>query len=231
MKTIAIAAGTLALSLMLSAPASAATTFTFDTVGDTALIDFNGIVEGVVDPDLDADLLLSLASISGSTFTFDYTLTNNSVGDDAGSKLTAFGFNVDPNFLSASVAPGGTFTTVSSGNVPGNLPNVEFCLTNVNCSGGKANLGVAVGSPGSGTFSLTFADGTTSVTFSDLYVRYQSLANDGSGVGVGGGCVGPACDGGGGGQGVPEPASWAMMILGFGAAGSLLRRRRHLAAA
>ncbi len=26
--------------------------------------------------------------------------------------------------------------------------------------------------------------------------------------------------------GVPEPATWAMMILGFGAAGSVLRRRR-----
>jgi len=25
---------------------------------------------------------------------------------------------------------------------------------------------------------------------------------------------------------VPEPATWAMMILGFGAAGSVLRRRR-----
>lgn len=30
--------------------------------------------------------------------------------------------------------------------------------------------------------------------------------------------------------GVPEPASWAMMILGFGAAGSLVRRRRAAAA-
>ena len=27
--------------------------------------------------------------------------------------------------------------------------------------------------------------------------------------------------------GVPEPASWALMILGFGAAGSMLRRRRR----
>lgn len=30
---------------------------------------------------------------------------------------------------------------------------------------------------------------------------------------------------------VPEPASWALMIMGFGAAGSILRRRRTLAAA
>jgi hypothetical protein len=30
--------------------------------------------------------------------------------------------------------------------------------------------------------------------------------------------------------GVPEPATWAMMIMGFGAAGSVIRRRRALAA-
>ena len=29
---------------------------------------------------------------------------------------------------------------------------------------------------------------------------------------------------------VPEPATWAMMIMGFGVAGSLLRRRRIVAA-
>lgn len=36
--------------------------------------------------------------------------------------------------------------------------------------------------------------------------------------------------GGGGNGAVPEPATWAMMILGFGAAGTMLRRRRALVA-
>lgn len=36
--------------------------------------------------------------------------------------------------------------------------------------------------------------------------------------------------GGGPGPGVPEPATWALMILGFGAAGTALRRRRPVAA-
>ena len=31
--------------------------------------------------------------------------------------------------------------------------------------------------------------------------------------------------------GVPEPATWAMMLLGFGAAGTLLRTRRRYALA
>lgn len=33
----------------------------------------------------------------------------------------------------------------------------------------------------------------------------------------------------GGGGGVPEPASWAMMIVGFGGVGALMRRRRETA--
>lgn len=34
---------------------------------------------------------------------------------------------------------------------------------------------------------------------------------------------------GGAGGAVPEPATWAMMIIGFGAAGSMIRRRRAVA--
>jgi len=39
-------------------------------------------------------------------------------------------------------------------------------------------------------------------------------------------CVGAGCDNGGNG-GVPEPATWAMMIMGFGGVGSMIRRRRE----
>jgi hypothetical protein len=38
-------------------------------------------------------------------------------------------------------------------------------------------------------------------------------------------CVGGDC-GGGGGNEIPEPATWAMMILGFGGVGVMMRRRR-----
>jgi hypothetical protein len=40
-------------------------------------------------------------------------------------------------------------------------------------------------------------------------------------------CAGAGCDSGGGAGGaVPEPATWAMMIVGFGGVGGLMRRRR-----
>jgi len=39
----------------------------------------------------------------------------------------------------------------------------------------------------------------------------------------------PGCVIGGGGGGVPEPATWAMMLVGFGGMGALLRRHRRQA--
>jgi hypothetical protein len=38
-------------------------------------------------------------------------------------------------------------------------------------------------------------------------------------------CVGAGCDNGG--NSVPEPATWAMMIMGFGGVGAVMRRRRY----
>ncbi|MBI1196456.1 MAG: PEP-CTERM sorting domain-containing protein [Phenylobacterium sp.] len=38
-------------------------------------------------------------------------------------------------------------------------------------------------------------------------------------------------DGAVGGGGVPEPATWALLVLGFGAAGATMRRRRAALAA
>jgi hypothetical protein len=82
------------------------------------------------------------------------------------------------------------------------------------------------GTSTSGQFRLDFASRPASLTLTDLYVRYQSIdstalrLNDGSGAGtvVSGSSVGPA---------VPEPATWAMMLVGFGAMGAVMRRRQR----
>jgi hypothetical protein len=64
-------------------------------------------------------------------------------------------------------------------------------------------------------FHLTFAGGTSSISLDNFVDRYASLSqlNGISGEGT------PV-------RGVPEPATWAMMLLGFGGIGMAMRRGR-----
>jgi hypothetical protein len=70
-----------------------------------------------------------------------------------------------------------------------------------------------MGNSGSGQISLGFSSLPDSATLSNYLVRYQQVNGSGSGVGT---PVG----------GVPEPSTWAMMLLGFGAIGTSMRRKR-----
>jgi hypothetical protein len=106
---------------------------------------------------------------------------------------------------------------------------------------------------GSYTASLTAFNGATNLgtvsynAFNDLfsegsipYLDFSAPAitriviattNDGAGFALGGtGGVGNEPPGVGAG-GVPEPASWAMMLIGFGGLGGALRSRRRAASA
>ena len=74
------------------------------------------------------------------------------------------------------------------------------------------------GTPGSGTFqSQSNLDFSPTIAFTpaagDYYVEVDFIAKSGE---VAGGTLT---------AGVPEPASWAMMLVGFGALGVALRRR------
>ena len=74
------------------------------------------------------------------------------------------------------------------------------------------------GDPGSGTFlSQSSVDFSPTIAFTpaagDYYVEVDYIAKSGE---VAGGTLTAA---------VPEPASWAMMLVGFGALGVALRRR------
>ena len=220
------AAAAAALTLAVSAPVSAAT-YLFDSVGDQFVIDFNGFntTNGAI-PGLSAEVTYTLTGFSGNSATFSYIVDNTSTAPVTSSRISTFGFNVDPNFTSVGTVTGAVFPGVSNGNLPDALPNVEFCLTaGPNCTGGGGG-GVNLADPNAvGTFVLNFAAQPASVTFSDVYVRYQSInapgIEGGSGVGIPTNGV------------VPEPATWAMMLTGFFGMGSVLRaqrRRRAIAA-
>jgi hypothetical protein len=184
-------------------------------IGDSFTVNFDGSENGSVIPGVTSSLTLTFEGVSGNNYLFDYLLTNTSSAPATSSAVTAFGFNISPNALLSSSSVDGTFQVVSSGQVSQGY-NLEMCFKNGsdnNCAGSPGNQGVNMGDSGSGTITLGFSSLPQSVTLSDYLVRYQAVNGSGSAVGD----PVPA---------VPEPATWGMMLLGFGAIGASMRRKR-----
>lgn len=72
------------------------------------------------------------------------------------------------------------------------------------------------------TYDLSFAVGAPGTTTKIEFISLATQAVNDESFGIDNILVtGTSTDGG-----IPEPATWALMVLGFGAAGSILRRRR-----
>ena len=144
---------------------------------------------------------------------FTYSLLNTS--SDPNTNISGFGFDVSGGTVDlATSSSTGTYTGVSSGSISGGY-QVDFCATaGPNCAGG-ANGGPTPGGTASGTLALEFTSLPNSITLSQPVIRMQNTGPDGEGSDVGI----PSS--------VPEPATWAMMVLGFGAAGFAVRRSRR----
>ena len=238
LKTVAAA-----LALSLSSIASAAITpnpdgsYTIDatTAANTSFtINFSGQSGGVIIPGLTSSLTLTFLSALGNDYTFGYDLHNSSGAPITASTVTGFGFDTDPlNPIVTNPTGGsgnsdvdGTFNFVNSGSISNGF-QVEVCFVSNqdnSCAGaGNSFLGALFnGADASGTLTLAFSDDLAAITLSNFITRYQAIAGPagtpGSAVGLPTGTP----------PGVPEPATWAMMLMGFGAAGYALRRRRKL---
>jgi hypothetical protein len=175
---------------LLSAPAAFAAPYTFADIGDTATINFNGLIDGSPVAGLAAQTTFTLASIAGSSFVFSITLANQtdaSLWEDA--RVRSVGFNSDPNVTSVS-ASGGSWTASLGDNFPG-FGTVEICFqatANAGCTGGPGGPGI--GMSDSLSLTLTFAALPAQVVLDSFVIRYQSLESDelnvsgGSGIGV-----------------------------------------------
>lgn len=218
-----LASGAAVAALMAASPAAAAD-YLFDQVNDSFTVNFNGFVgdSSSVISGLTSELFIKLTGGLGTnTLNFSYELRNTSTSGGSDSRVSGFAFNSNPDVAAAtgSGLPGGEFTNINlNGNYPNGINNVEVCLTSNNgasCAGG-ANGGALLGDPANGTFSLVFGGNKSAVTLSDFYVRYQSLdTREGSASGEEVGAV-------------PEPATWAMLLIGFAAIGGTLRSRKSL---
>jgi hypothetical protein len=192
-----------AMAVMAASPAAATVTITGGTPSSFT-VDYNGNVALTPIAGLTASILFNFLNTSGSTYNFSYTLTNTSSAPVAGSRVSGFAIDTTPNIQTATAS--GLFTNAVAGSYPNGVGNVELCLTANTCQGG-GNGGVTMGNSGMGTFSLTFAAPQSSITIDRFLVRYQSIAGVNAGEsGTGEGMVRSP---------VPEPATWAMLIVGF----------------
>src|SRR5258708_707205 len=121
----------LAATLAISATAQAATVLTWTTanVGGTNSLDFNGFSDGDVIDGLTANIDYKLTSVgnSGKSWVFSYNVENASDWPTIwGSRISGFGFNVDPNISTTSAT--GEFPHTASGNVP-EIGSREVCIT------------------------------------------------------------------------------------------------------
>jgi hypothetical protein len=230
-----------AASVVLFASQAQALTFVNNGANSTVTIaktdllkDFHIFTDGSTanSDGLLAKITMELASFTANSFTFNYRVINESIAPAASSRLGQFGFDVTPG-APGSNTNGGKFivtngavtptdnyfvlATNNNGNFNG-LGGREVCLTakGGNCSGG-GNDGILSGLANSKTGQLifTYAGTQNEITFGRFVTRWQAAQNNASASG-GSTLI------------VPEPATWAMMIGGFGMVGGAMRRRRSV---
>jgi len=211
-------------AFMITTAANAQVTFT-NANDTTGTMSFNGFVDqgATVIDGLTGDLSLTLVDNSDPThWQFSYTLTNTSSSPITASVITGFGFNADQTIdIATSTIDSGLFTTFGSGQISqGPGFDVDLCVksgpNDNNCAGGQGNSGLNLGDSATGTFTLEFASAIDTLTLGDFTLRYQGIAGPN---GTPESAIGQRTD-------LPEPASWAMMLLGFGATGFVIRRSR-----
>lgn len=225
----------IASSAFFTGPASALT-FVNDganstvTVAKTDLLkDFHVFTDGSTagSDGMFAKITFELASFTANSFTFNYRIINQSTAPAANARLGQLGFDVTPGALGNNTN-NGRFTLADgasdyfqiAGNNNGNFNGLggrEVCLSVANNCNGGGNDGILSGLANSkvGQLIFTYAGTQNEITFGRFVTRWQAGQN---GASASGGST----------MIVPEPATWAMMIGGFGMMGAAFRRRRSI---
>ena len=220
-------AATAAIAIMTASvtalPAYAATVIydgTSYNPNDAIVINFTG----VQDPNSSGTLTLTFTGTGtgaqANDYLFTYSLSNTSTSPST--NISGFGFNItdivpsSSTFDLATSFSTGTYTYAADGSISGGY-SVDFCAaSNQNSCAGGSNNGPTPGGTASGTIGLEFSSLPESFTITQPVIRMQNTGPTGGGSDIG-------LPGG-----VPEPATWAMMLVGFTGIGFAMRRRRKL---
>ena len=175
---------------------------------------------------------IAVTSMNATTMVVAFTLNNASTLLDGSlitpasdARLVSFGFGIDPNISGIlgfnSIDGFGMLDAVKTTqqgvtNIP-SLAGIEVCaFGGVSCAGGS-NGGLIAGSSDSFIITMSGNFGSLqSVTFDPLGVKYQTGAGSFEFS-----CTATGCDP----TKVPEPASMALLGLGFAAFGMVRRRQ------
>ncbi len=192
-------------------------------IGDSFTIDYDGFADGTTLSGLSASTTFTLTAIDGSTYEFDYTVTNTTDGAGVDSRLSSFAFNTDPDIVGASSTGLYNFVVTDS-NYPNGIGTVDVCFkaarTN-SCAGNSG--GLFAGETGSGSLILDFGTAPTSITLDDFFVRYQSISGIDGVTSASGRQTSSSSSSGG----TPVPAPGMLGIFGLGLIGLGLARRRR----
>jgi hypothetical protein len=202
-----------ALIALATAPASAVT-ITSAQVGQSGTQTFDGRIDDITDPvhaGISSSVTLTLTGVNTATNTwsFNYSATNTSTFSTY--QLWGFGFNTNPLIQSASMT-GSVFNNAQVGGiVDGGINTSSFCgNAGLNCLIGQGD-GLGQGQTTTGTLTVDLFGSGTSFDMTTLFALYEKpgfqALDDAAGLASGT----PITFAGG----VPEPSTWAMMLLGF----------------